>query len=137
MEHLAIKTGGILSILLGIGHCFFYRGFGWEKEFQNISSINAKALYTIHIFLIPLFFLFGYLSWMYPDKLSGGSPLGITLTAFYAVFWLLRAIWQMIYFSPAKAFEPSTLFYLHYFLSTYFIALFISYSIPVYGQYFN
>jgi hypothetical protein len=137
MEQLAIKTGGVLSILLGIGHCFFYRRFGWKKDFLKISSINAKIIYTIHIFLIPLFFLYGYLSWMYSAELAGGSPLGITLTAFYAIFWLLRAIWQMLYFSPVKAYGSSSALYLHYFLSIYFIILCITYSTPISGQFFN
>ncbi len=136
MEQLAIKTGGVLSILLGIGHCFFYSGFGWKNDFLKISRINAKIIYTIHIFLIPLFFLYGYLSWMYSAELAGGSSLGITLTAFYAIFWLLRAIWQMLYFRPTKAYGSSSVLYLHYFLSTYFIVLCIAYSIPVSGQFF-
>jgi uncharacterized membrane protein len=132
MEQLAIKVGGVLSILLGIGHCFFYRAFRWEKALQNIGSINGKILYTIHIFLIPLFFLFGYLSWMHPAELAGGSSIGITLTWFYAIFWLLRAAWQIAYFKPSISGGINRILFLHYFLFFYFFLLCFAYSIPIY-----
>jgi hypothetical protein len=132
MEQIAIKTGGLLSILLGIGHCYFYRVFNWENEFQKISTVNAKALYTIHIFLIPLFFLFGYLSWVHTSELAGESTLGITLTVFYSLFWLIRASWQIIYFTPNKSDNSNRLMHLHYFLTAYFFVLCATYSIPIY-----
>ncbi len=135
MEILAIKVGGTLSILLGIGHCYFYRGFGWGRDFKKISVLNARILYTIHIFLIPLFFLFGYLSWVYPAELAGETPIGITLTAFYSILWLLRTAWQIVYFRPSQFNKPTHLTFLHYFLISYFFMLWAAYSIPVAKHY--
>jgi hypothetical protein len=136
MEALSIKIGGTLSILLGIGHCYFYRVFGWEKELQKISILNTKVLYTIHIFLIPLFFLYGYLSLVYSSELAGGSSLGITLTTFYAFFWLLRTSWQLIYFKPSNNDKSKNLTFLHVFITTYFSALCATYAIPIYTHFF-
>jgi hypothetical protein len=131
MEQLAIKTGGILSILLGVAHCYYYRGFGWKKEFSEISILNSRIFYTIHIFLIPFFFIYGYLSLAYSSELTGGSSLGITLTIFYCLFWLMRTCWQVIYFRPATFNTSKRLLLLHYFFIAYFLALFIAYLIPV------
>ncbi len=131
MGVLAIKIGGTLSILLGIGHCYFYRGFRWGKDLQKISVLNAKVLYTIHIFLIPLFLLFGYLSWVYPNELAGGSSLGITLTLFYSLFWLARGSWQVVYFNPSKLNGVGRLVHLHYFLVIYFFSMWIAYTVPI------
>ncbi len=137
MELIVIKTGGTLSILLGVAHCYYYRGFGWGEEFQKINILNAKILYTIHLFLIPLFFLYGYLSWMHSAELAGGSSLGMTLTTFYAVFWLLRAIWQIIYFKPLKSDGFNRLASLNYFITSYFVVLCATYSTPIYRHFFS
>ncbi|HBG05415.1 MAG: hypothetical protein A2075_06525 [Geobacteraceae bacterium GWC2_58_44] len=47
MEEIAIKTGGYLSAIVGIGHCFFYRGFGWNEDFEKTRVLTARVLYTI------------------------------------------------------------------------------------------
>jgi hypothetical protein len=135
MSQLAIKFGGVLSALTGIAHCFYYRGFRWEKEFNNVTTLNAKVFYTIHIFLIPLFFLYAYISWMHTYELSGGSALGITLTLFYAFFWLLRTIWQIIYFRPFNSNVKNGVKFLHYFLICYFFVLCVAYSTPIYNSF--
>ena len=76
-------------------------GFGWEEDFDHTRVLTAKALYTIHLFLIPVFFFFAYLSLFHTKELAGGTPLGITLTTFYSLFWLVREIWQIVYFRPS------------------------------------
>ncbi len=135
MEVLAIKIGGTLSILLGIGHCYFYRGFRWGKDLQKISVLNARVFYTIHIFLIPMFFLFGYLSWLHSPELAGSTSIGITLTVFYSLLWLARGSWQIAYFRPSKLNGVGGLVRLHYFLVIYFFAMWVAYTIPIFSRF--
>jgi hypothetical protein len=64
MNEVAIRIGGVLSAIVGIGHCFFYRGFGWKEDFEKTRLVTAKVLYTIHIFVIPMLFFFSYISFL-------------------------------------------------------------------------
>lgn len=131
MEEVAIKIGGVLSALLGMAHCLFYRGFGWREDFQKTRLITAKILYTIHMFLTPMFFFFSYVSLFHTEELAGGTSLGVAVTAFYSIFWLARGLWQVVYFRPSQIKEFGKLLPLHYFLIVYFALLWSSYAIPV------
>lgn len=131
MEELAIKTGGVLSALVGIGHCFFYRGFGWQEDFDKTKLLTAKVLYTIHLFLIPMFLFFSYASLVHTKELAGGSSLGIAMSTFYAVFWLFRGFWQIFYFRLSRIRGFEKLLPLHYFLIICFTVLTATYAIPL------
>lgn len=131
MEEFAVKIGGVLSAVVGIGHCFFYRGFGWNEDFDKTRMITAKVLYTIHLFLIPMFFFFSYASLFHTRELAGGTSLGIAVTAFYSAFWLFRGFWQVFYFRPSQISGFDKLLPLHYFLIVCFILLWSAYTFPV------
>ena len=130
-NEISIQIGGLLSALLGIGHCLFYSSFGWEQDFAQTRLLTAKILYTIHIFLTPMFFFFAYLSFFHSAELAGGTPLGVSVTTFYAAFWLLRGIWQIVYFRPTQIKGFERLLPLHYFLCVYFVGLWLAYSLPL------
>lgn len=137
INEIAIKIGGLLSVMLGIGHCFFYRSFGWKKDFEKIRLVTSKVLYTIHLFLIPIFFFFGYVSWAHTKELAGGTSLGIALTSFYSIFWFIRLLWQIIYFRPPKIVGLDKLLPLHYLLIFYFIITWAAYTLPLLNYYFG
>ncbi|ABB31750.1 hypothetical protein GeomeDRAFT_0170 [Geobacter metallireducens RCH3] len=131
MAEVAIKIGGILSALVGIGHCSFYRGFGWREDFAGTKILTARVLYTIHLFLIPMFLFFAYASLFHTSELAGGTPLGVAMSTFYASFWLFRLIWQVVYFRPAQIPELGRLLPLHYFLIVSFVVLAAAYGVPL------
>jgi len=135
MEEIAIKMGGFISAVVGIGHCFFYRGFGWSEDFEKTRVITAKVLYTIHLFLIPMFFFFSYASLIHTKELAGGTPLGVAMATFYALFWLVRELWQISYFSPARMKGFKKLLLLHYFLLICFPILCAAYSFPLLNRF--
>lgn len=131
MDEMAIRIGGLLSAILGIGHCMFYRGFSWKEDFEKTRLLTAKVLYTIHIFLIPMFFFFSYASFVHTKELAGGTPLGTAMTAFSSLIWLIRGIWQVFYFRPSKKSGFDRLLLLHYFLVVYFFFLWAAYTFPL------
>jgi hypothetical protein len=97
-----IITAGIISLLVANGHRQFYQYFHWEEAFQNISLLNAKVFYTIHLFLIPLFLFSAAVSFLYTDELVAAQGLARGVLIFHVLFWLSRALWQIYYFHPAK-----------------------------------
>lgn len=137
MNEAAILFGGVLSATIGIGHCFFYRGFGWRMDFEKTRHLTARVLYTIHLFLIPMFLLFAYLSLIHTKELAGTTALGRSLSLFYALFWFVRGIWQVIYFRPSRIQGFDKLLALHYALITMFVLLCAAYSFPFIGTFIN
>jgi len=132
MNEAAILFGGVLSATVGVGHCFFYRGFGWIEDFEKTRLLTARVLYTIHLFLIPLFLLFAWLSFVHTEELAGATALGRSLSTFYSLFWLVRGIWQVIYFKPSRMQGVEKLLLLHYALLLLFVLLCAAYSFPLF-----
>lgn len=132
MEEISIKIGGILSAIVGIGHCFFYRLFGWKQEFEKTTLLTSKVLYTIHIFVIPLILFFAYVSLVHTKELVGASHLGTAMTAFLSAFWLGRGLWQIYYFKLSRLAEFKSYFPLHYFLVGQFFLMSALYVMPLF-----
>ncbi len=133
MEEVSIKIGGVLSAMVGIGHCFFYRMFGWKQEFEKTTLLASKVFYTIHIFVIPILLFFAYVSLVHTKELVGGSPLGTAMTAFFSAFWLGRGLWQIFYFKLSLLDDFKRFFPLHYFLVGNFFLLCALYAIPLFS----
>ncbi len=121
---ICIYAGGILTLFMGIFHTKFYRLFKWERAFGKISMPNARIIYTVHLALLLLFFLFAALSLFYAGELSRSTGLAFGLNLGYALFWIWRLIWQIYYFRDLKG-------GLHYLLSVFFLLLALFYLIPV------
>jgi hypothetical protein len=123
ISELSILAGGILSLVMVIFHMRFYVLFGWKSEFEKIHPKNTRILYTIHIALLLLFVIFSILSFIYYKELAGATGLAFGMVLLYALFWLWRAIWQILYFKAKST--------IHYILILIFCLLFISYLVPV------
>ncbi len=131
LAELTIIMGGIISLFVAVGHSTFYRLFNWKTEFEKITILNRKVLYTIHIFLTLLFFSFGILSLAYAKELSSGKGLGAGVSLAYGLFWLVRLLWQIIYFRPSAVPHDRKLLLFHCFLIAVFIVLSACYLLPV------
>ena len=124
---ISIYCGGALTFLMGIFHTRFFKLFKWKKELGKITEANKNIFYTIHIALLLLFFEIAALSLFYAKEVSLGIGISFGINLLCAVFWLWRAIWQILYFKPDK---NSKLLPLHYILIVYFSLLCIAYALP-------
>jgi|GEM_PF-2525987 len=64
---------------------------------EAVGSPNPKIIHTIHIYLMPLFFIIAAVSLLFAPELgqSEGVPTGIN--AGLALFRLTRTVWQPVY----------------------------------------
>jgi hypothetical protein len=124
INEISIYTGGILSLFMALFHTQFYRLFKWEKAFDKISRPNSLIIYTVHMALLLIFFLFAALSLFYANEMSRSTGLAFGLNLGYALFWIWRCAWQIFYFQTLKG-------RLHYILILYFFLLAVCYIIPV------
>jgi hypothetical protein len=124
---ISIYAGGILTLLLALFHTRFYRSFKWEGEYRNITLINRRIFYTIHVALFLTFFLCGSLTLVNARELgrSEGAALGVNMAI--SGFWLWRALWQIVYFRPPKGRKPPPIWYV---MVLWFLLLFMAYLLP-------
>jgi hypothetical protein len=119
---ISIYFGGVLTIFMAIFHTQFYKLFKWDAEYRNITAINKKIFYTIHLALLLLFFGLGFLTLIYAQELSRCEGISLGINVLISIFWLWRTTWQVTYFKGKI---------MHYLLIVYFFLLFIAYLIPV------
>jgi hypothetical protein len=129
---MAIVTGGALSFGLFAGHTAFHRLFGWGPELARLSERNRRILYTIHVALYLLFLHFAFVSLAYPGELTRPG-LGGALAAAYAVFWVWRLVWQVVYFGPLVRGERARWRWLHRGLVAVFALMVVAYGVPAAG----
>jgi hypothetical protein len=125
---ISIYSGAILSLAMAVFHTRFYRLFKWGEDFKRVSLLNRRVLYTVHVALLLLFFLFGLVSLIYARELSRSKGLALGINLSYSGFWLWRALWQVSYFKAAAGKRPSPASLL---MILWFLLLFVAYLTPV------
>ena len=125
---VSIYIGGALTLLLAIFHTRFYRMFNWKIDFEKITIINTRIIYTVHLALLLLFFMIGIISIVYAKELSQSIGLAFGFNSLFSIFWLWRFIWQFAYFKRGKGQKQPPIGIV---LIIVLALLFVSYFIPV------
>jgi hypothetical protein len=137
LARASIVAGGILMLVVGIAHMFFYRIFDWREAFAKVRVLDAKVFYTLHVALMLLGLVLAYVSLRYSDELSRGAGLGGTITALLAAFWLWRLAWQVVYFRPRRLQVRGRWLMFHYGWIALFVMLTVAYSGPIAARLFG
>jgi hypothetical protein len=125
---VSIYIGGALTLIMAIFHTRFYRMFNWKTDFEKVTALNARIIYTVHLALVLLFFMLGTISIVNAKELARSIGLALGLNLLFSVFWLWRLIWQFAYFKREKRQKIPLIGVILIFL---FVFLFITYLIPV------
>ncbi len=131
LAEIAIVTGGVLSLLVTIGHTRFYRVLGWREEFERMKPLNRQILYTIHVALYLLLLPGAFVSIRHPEQLARADGLGGALAFTYAAFWCWRLVWQIAYFGPHWRRASPRLRRVHCALVVLLVVLTAAYAGPV------
>jgi hypothetical protein len=96
-----IIAGGVYDLGFAIFHLTFWKVFRWKKDLANVSRLNSGIFQIINLCLTFIFFLMAYVSFFHiNDLLTTG--LGMALLIGFALFWLLRMVEQIIFFTLRK-----------------------------------
>ena len=125
---VSIYVGGALTLIKAIFHTRFYRMFNWKTDFDKVTVLNARIIYTVHLALLLLFFMLGIISIVNARELAQSIGLALGLNLLFSVFWLWRLIWQFAYFKREKRQKIPLIGMILIFV---FALLFITYLIPV------
>jgi len=131
---ILIFIAGLFSFGLGVFHIPpVWRLFfpGWSKEISALNLLHRKLIDTILVALALMLFLSAFISIGYPEELARADGLAGGITAALAVFWLWRALWQIIFFPPSKIEHNAALLALNYSVVVVSFANAVFYSLPV------
>ena len=92
-----IIAGGFYTIGLIVFHLLFWRIFDWEQDLKRISILNRATMQVLNISLTFCFIIFSYISLVHATGLLTSS-LGHSLLMLIALFWLARAIQQIVFY---------------------------------------
>jgi hypothetical protein len=71
---------------------------------ENLAKLSpiVRQVFVVHsIYMVLVLSGFSALCCFFAPELAGGSPLGRVLSAFLAVFWLLRVVLQFAYYDKS------------------------------------
>ena len=125
---VSIYIGGALTLVMAIFHTRFYRMFNWKTDFDKVTVLNARIIYTVHLALLLLFFMLGIIAIVNARELAQSIGLALGLNLLFSAFWLWRLIWQFAYFKREKRQKMPLIGIILIFV---FALLFITYLIPV------
>ncbi len=97
MQKTLILVGGFYNLAFAVFHLLFWRIFKWNTDLQRMSFLNRAIMQVLNLCLIWVFVIFGYISLFHAGELLSSS-LGHSLLVLIALFWLFRAIEQIIFF---------------------------------------
>lgn len=100
-SYIAIKIGGFYQIAFLVFHAMFWRLFKWKQELPKLTHINGAIMQVLNLCLMFCFLVFGYVSLFHTSELTT-SGIGRALLLFMALFWLVRAVEQLVFFSARR-----------------------------------
>jgi hypothetical protein len=97
MGEILLTIGAIYSIGFVIFHIMFWKIFHWKAALRSITRINRGIMQVMNLRLIYVFLFFAYVSYFQQNALLS-TPLGKIILSFISIFWLMRAVEQIIFF---------------------------------------
>lgn len=88
MKTKLIFAGGVMSILLGLYHCMFWKGLDWAAELPKLSAMNSAVMQMFNLGIICLLLCLGVILIVYRSEVARtrtGRALLLTMTMFYIV----------------------------------------------------
>ncbi len=98
-----IYCAGVYSISLAVFHIMFWKipMFNWREELDKLSPVNKGVMQVLNLCLTVLFVLTGFVLFIHAREIFYTS-LGRMLLAGFSIFWLLRFIFQFIFWDNNK-----------------------------------
>jgi hypothetical protein len=96
-----IQVAGAVQLAIGLANLPLASRLQYRKNLAGASAIVREVFYVHAAYIVLVVLGFAALSLLFPTELAGGQPLGRFLSAFLAIFWLLRVPIQLFYY-PAE-----------------------------------
>lgn len=97
MSETLVRIGGAYCLAFAVFHLFFWRLFRWRRELAKLGFVNRQVVQILNLCLTFAFVVFAVPSLFFAGEMVG-TGLGRTLLGLIALFWLLRAVEQVVFF---------------------------------------
>ncbi len=85
------------DVALAAFHLGFWRMFRWKDELPKLHPWNRAVMQVMNVMLVVFFLAMAAILVRFAPELTG-TPLGRTVLAGMAAFWLVRAVLQPVFF---------------------------------------
>jgi hypothetical protein len=93
-----IQIAGAVQLAIGLANLPLASRLQYRKNLAGASEIVRQVFYVHAAYIVLVVLGFAALSLLFPSELVSGRPLGRFLSAFLAIFWLLRVPIQLFYY---------------------------------------
>ncbi len=94
---LILSIGGVYNLGFVVFHLLFWKIFRWKEDLASLTHVNRSIMQILNLRLIYVFLGMAYVLFRFQSELIG-TKLGQTLLIAFSIFWLMRAVEQVIFF---------------------------------------
>ena len=96
MNKILLLIGGVINLVFSLLHLTLGKALNWSETLSCLTPDNRATIYTLNAHLAFTCLVFAYLSLIHrKDMLNTG--IGRAVTAAIGLFYVLRAVNQVIY----------------------------------------
>ncbi len=97
LETLVIGAGwGQLA--LAAGSTLIPRVLDWPSKLRVLPELERRLFWVYGAYILVTNVALGLVSLLLPGDLVGGTPLAVAVTAYAAVYWVVRVVVQLTWF---------------------------------------
>lgn len=93
-----VQIAGAVQLAIGLANLPLATRLQYRKNLAGASEIVRQVFYVHAAYIVLVVLGFAALALLFPTELSSGRPIGRFLSAFLAIFWLLRVPIQLFYY---------------------------------------
>jgi len=93
-----VQIAGAVELAIGLANLPLATRLQYRKNLAGASEIVRQVFYVHAAYIVLVVLGFAALALLFPAELSSGRPIGRFLSAFLAIFWLLRVPIQLFYY---------------------------------------
>ena len=95
-----LMAGAAAQVGVAVLNLLLIRLLRWQDDLKRLSLL-PRQVFVVHLLFISItLMIFGVLTWRFAGAMVGGtSEVAAWLAGSIAVFWILRAILQVTYYS--------------------------------------
>lgn len=95
-----IWIAGVIQLSIAAANIWVPGILHYGENLAKVSSIVRQVFIVHAIYMVMVLLAFSALCFFFAPELAGGTPFGRFLSAFLAVFWLLRVALQLFFYDP-------------------------------------
>src|SRR5881227_2060117 len=103
-SHLPLLLQAIAAMQLGVAvlNLFLIRLLKWREELAR-NPLLLREVFQVHVWFISITLaIFGVLSWRFADEMaSGQNEVARWLAAGIGLFWVIRTVLQVVFYSSS------------------------------------